>query len=49
MNCDKCQSQRVACINAKCGDLFNVELGINELQDYVPKDLGIGGGDYIKN
>jgi hypothetical protein len=35
-------------ISAKCGDLFNLSVGDFEYNDYVPKGMGIGGGDYIK-
>ena len=58
MNCN-CGSQRIATVNAKCNDMFSIEiedceegkstgLGKVEHQGYVPRDLGIGGGDFIK-
>lgn len=47
MNC-KCGSTRIATVNAKCSDMCNVEIGSVEHNDYVPVDLGIGGGDYIR-
>lgn len=47
MNCQKCNSERVADVGAKCSDLCNVTLGKNEYPGYVPRDMGIGGGDYV--
>ena len=48
MNCEKCKSERVASVMAKCSDLCNVTLGEHEIDSYVPSDMGIGGGDYIE-
>ena len=47
MPCQKCQSERVAHVSGKCSDLFFGRLGAKEIQDYVPSDIGIGGGDYM--
>lgn len=38
----------IVSISAKCGDLFILSFGGFEYRDYVPKGMGIGGGDYIK-
>lgn len=47
MHCQKCQSERVLKISAKCSDLCFVEYkGIDQC-DYVPDDIGLGGGDYV--
>lgn len=43
-----CESQRLCTISCKCSDLFNAEIEGNEHDGYVPPDLGIGGGDYVK-
>jgi hypothetical protein len=48
MSCKKCNSNRVAEVGAKCSDMFNVNLGDSTHEGYVPKDLGIGGGDYVE-
>lgn len=47
MKCQKCSSERVAGIGAKCSDLCNWSIGDNQDDGYVPNDMGIGGGDYI--
>ncbi len=48
MSCQQCKSSRVATISAKCSDLFNLTIGEADYNDYVPKGLGIGGGDYVQ-
>jgi len=48
MSCKKCNSNRVAEVSAKCSDCCGVNLGDSTHEGYVPKDLGIGGGDYIE-
>jgi len=47
LNCSRCKSDRLLQVNAKCNDLCTVQIGSHEKSDYAPKDLGIGGGDYI--
>lgn len=52
MEC-RCGSKRIATVGAKCSDMCHIELQdekgfVNESDGYVPKDMGIGGGDYIK-
>ena len=45
----KCGSGRIASMNAKCSDCCSIDLPHGEtLNGYVPKNLNIGGGDYIK-
>jgi hypothetical protein len=48
MKCDKCESGRIAQIGAKCSDCCGVTLNKVNYDGYVPKDLGVGGGDYIE-
>ena len=48
MNCQKCNSQRILSLSAKCSDLCFATLGTEEKDGYVPCDLGIGGGDYVE-
>lgn len=48
MNCQRCQSARVISVAAKCSDCCGVNLGDSSVDGYVPKDLGIGGGDYVE-
>lgn len=43
-----CVDPRITHIVAKCSDLCRVELPDGEeLDGYVPSNLGIGGGDYV--
>lgn len=48
MNCRNCNSTRIANVNAKASDLFFVSIGDKEEDGYLPRDMGIGGGDYLK-
>ena len=48
MQCSKCSSNRIASVSAKCSDLCIVEIAGVEHDGYVPKDMGIGGGDYVE-
>lgn len=48
MECDKCSSNRVASVSAKCSDLCSFEFGGREKDGYVPYNVGIGGGDYVQ-
>lgn len=49
--CDQCGSTRLLAASAKCSDLCHVA-EVNEphrdLDGYVPRDCGIGGGDYVE-
>lgn len=47
MNCQRCQSKRVAGVTAKCSDCCGVNLNGADHEGYVPTGLGIGGGDYV--
>lgn len=47
-NCRRCQSKRIANLSAKCDDRCSVTVaGKDKRSDYVPRGLGIGGGDYV--
>jgi hypothetical protein len=48
MTCQRCDSKRIVEVNAKCSDLCSIRQDTNESDGYVPEDLGIGGGDYIR-
>jgi len=47
MSC-KCESERIVHVSAKCSDRCDVSIGTKELSDYVPRDMGIGHGDYVE-
>jgi hypothetical protein len=49
MPCTRCNSQRIAQLTAKCSDLcsIGIEGTTKEHDGYVPKDMNIGGGDYV--
>jgi hypothetical protein len=47
MTCS-CGSKRIAKVVAKCSDCCFVTMGDKEHDGYVPKDMNIGGGDYIR-
>lgn len=48
MVCQRCNSQRIASITAKCSDCCGISMGECEKSGYVPGDMGIGGGSYIE-
>jgi len=48
MACKNCESERIASVSGKCSDMCSITLGESERNDYVPKDMGIGGGDYLE-
>ena len=51
MVCDQCGASRLLSVSAKCSDLCHVmdpNDGERETDGYVPRDLGIGGGDYLE-
>jgi hypothetical protein len=48
MDCQKCKSDRVATINAKCSDCCSVQYKDYDSDGYVPSEFGIGRGDYIE-
>lgn len=43
----KNQGERVAKVSGKCADLFSLQFKNIEIQGEVPRDIGIGGGDYM--
>lgn len=47
MACDRCGSERILDIDAKCSDMCSTEFGGVQDCDYAPYDVGIGGGDYV--
>lgn len=48
MKCQRCNSERIAEVSAKCSDMFSVDLGDSRMNGYVPGDMGIGSGDYVE-
>lgn len=48
MTCKKCNSNRVADVNGKVSDMCFVSINGKEHDGYVPKDMNIGGGDYLE-
>ena len=46
--CQRCSSLRLASILAHCSDMCSVDLGGRHEHGYVPRDLGIGGGDDVQ-
>ena len=45
MSCQRCKSENVNSVHAKCSDMCSIN---NDEPNYVPQDIKIGGGDYIK-
>lgn len=48
MKCQKCDSDRVMTIDAKCSDQCSASIKDVERCDYAPYVDCIGGGDYIR-
>lgn len=48
MECIRCKSNRVLRFKGKCSDAFFCNIENKELHGYVPRDISIGGGDYVK-
>ena len=48
MPCDKCKSERILNVIAKCSDLSVMQFNGIEHEGYVPRDVGLGNGDYIE-
>ena len=46
--CQRCSSLRLARILAHCSDMCSVDLAGRHEHGYVPRDLGIGGGDDVQ-
>lgn len=45
---DCCETPRLCEISAKCSDLFTANIDGDKHDGYVPPDLGIGEGDYVR-
>jgi hypothetical protein len=45
--CPRCSGPRLARVYGHCNDMCSVDLGGRHYHGYVPRDLGIGGGDAI--
>jgi len=45
--CTNCGSERLLTIDAKCNDMCILEFMGASYSGYVPRDCGVGGGDYI--
>jgi hypothetical protein len=43
--CQRCGSARLANVYAHCSDMCTVALAGKRERGYVPRDLGVGGGD----
>lgn len=48
MVCHNCNSDRIVKVNSKSGDRNTISYHDQYLDGYVPRDIGIGGGDYIR-
>lgn len=51
MFCQNCHKNRILSVNGKCSDMCDVQssdIGGMSYDGYVPRDLNIGGGDYIE-
>jgi len=49
MECQRCESDRILSISGKTSDRCFLENGMGNVScNYVPNDIGIGGGDYIE-
>lgn len=47
MSCQKCNSNRIASINAKCSDLFMVDIPSDNIE-YEGYVILFGRGDYVR-
>lgn len=45
---EKCKSDRLLSVSGKVSDMGFFSVGEREHDGYVPRDLGVGGGDYIE-
>jgi len=48
MNCQRCSSDRVAHVKGKTADMCMYDYKDLGRDDYVPRDVGIGGGDFVE-
>ncbi len=46
--CQRCSSPRLGRILAHCSDMCSVDLAGRHEYGYVPRDLGVGGGDDVQ-
>ena len=46
--CNKCWNGRIMRVVAKCSDLGMFNYKDQAIDGYVPRDLGIGSGDYLE-
>jgi len=47
MSCDACCSTRLLSVSSKVSDRCYVDSNENEHRGYVPRDIGLDGGDYL--
>lgn len=45
--CQECKSLRIAEVNGKTSDMACVMILNKQHDGYVPRDMNIGGGDYL--
>ena len=45
--CQQCRSPRLARVLGHCSDMCSIDLAGTHTHGYVPRDLGIGGGDDV--
>lgn len=48
VNCRGCGSGRIVQVLARCSDMCGVQVAGRRHHGYVPRDLGIGGGDDVQ-
>lgn len=48
MGCQKCESDRLVSIGGKTSDCCYALIKGRQHDGYVPSDMGVGGGDYLK-
>lgn len=51
MSCQRCSGVRIVKMTAKCSDMCNCSMvndSKKETDGYVPRDMNIGGGDYVE-
>jgi len=48
MNCQRCGSDRILSVSAKCDDRCCATLKGKSRHDYAPHVTGVCGGDYVK-
>ena len=46
--CQECRSPRLVLVLARCSDMCSIDLAGEHTHGYVPRDLGIGGGDDVQ-